>query len=238
MKIKNLLPLFLILIFGINSLNAQSLEFVKNEDTVKGSTKELLTSHVEVKNITDSDVTVKMTVEKIESVSEHTITFCDVSSCYQLVEDSFTSPPFVLNPDSTTGKAVHLDIIGNGVTGTAKLKATFFNADNTFDKIEYTATFYVGTTSVNDIITNNFSAIAAPNPAIEQVRIDYTLPEGTTKSEIKIFDASGNFIKSQKINPAAESLNFPVNDMAAGSYYYVITADGESMPAQNLVIVR
>ncbi len=238
MKIKKLLLILTILVFGLTGLNAQSLEFVNKEDTVKGSSEEMLTSHVEVKNITDSDVTVKMTVEKLDAVMGHIITFCDVSSCYQLVDDSFTSPSFVLNPDSTTGKEVHLDIIGNGISGTSKLKATFFNADNISDKIEYTATFFVGTSSVSDDILDGFTAFAAPNPAIEQVRIDYTLPEGTTNSEIKILDASGNLIKSQKINPSAASLNIPVNDLSAGSYYYVITADGENLPAQNLIIVR
>jgi hypothetical protein len=80
--------------------------------------------------------------------------------------------------------------------------------------------------SINEVPdTERFSLKNAfPNPTSNTVTIPYNLPENVNKAELKVYDVSGNLIKSFVVDHTFDNIVIQTNDLATGMYFYRIEA--------------
>jgi len=65
---------------------------------------------------------------------------------------------------------------------------------------------------------------AFPNPTSNTVTIPYNLPVNVNKAELKVYDVSGNLIKSFVVDHTFDNIVIQTNDLADGMYFYRIEA--------------
>lgn len=66
--------------------------------------------------------------------------------------------------------------------------------------------------------SNPFTASVYPNPASQQITVNYLLDEGQN-SELQIFDAAGRMIESLQLSPASTEVTIPVANYRPGVYF-------------------
>lgn len=96
----------------------------------------------------------------------------------------------------------------------------------------------IGIDPANDT-PNSGSAVALPNPARENVRIHYTLPQNADSDAILcISDLSGKQMMRLPLNKAENTLNLPLSGLPVGTYLYHIEAGTWQSVPQKLVVLR
>ena len=81
-------------------------------------------------------------------------------------------------------------------------------------------------TSINDFpAVNQFSLRNAfPNPTSNTVTIPYNLPLNVNQAELKVYNVSGNLVKSFVVDHTFDNIVMQTNDLADGMYFYRIEA--------------
>ncbi|MES2765254.1 MAG: T9SS type A sorting domain-containing protein [Bacteroidota bacterium] len=96
-----------------------------------------------------------------------------------------------------------------------------------------------GLVGVDEEFENRFSLENSPNPATDQTMIRFTL-ERESNVVLKIMNTQGQEIATlldEKLSTGNHNIPFKTNTLAAGVYYYQITANGFSQTKQ-LTVVR
>lgn len=75
-----------------------------------------------------------------------------------------------------------------------------------------------------------------PNPLNQNTTIRYTLPLGS-KGEIKIFNQTGNLVKTLIANQSGQS-KLNAFDLNAGIYSYTLIVDGRIVNTKKMVVVK
>ncbi len=92
-------------------------------------------------------------------------------------------------------------------------------------------TLYAGTTGTGESLILKSSANAYPNPADEQLTLEYNLPEEMEKVNVSIVTLKGSTLLSQSDCPVAEGRNLQLLNLAtlpSGTYFYRINASGKN----------
>ncbi|HSY76289.1 MAG TPA: T9SS type A sorting domain-containing protein [Bacteroidia bacterium] len=82
-----------------------------------------------------------------------------------------------------------------------------------------------------------YSAIY-PNPATNYTDIYYKLPVGNNTGEIVLYDMTGREIKRYSIDRRFDHLHITTSDVSAGTYFYQLTSNGQSISAKKLIVVK
>jgi hypothetical protein len=82
-----------------------------------------------------------------------------------------------------------------------------------------------------DLFTN-----AYPNPASEQVNLDYVLPSGVNMANLKLVNVQGQVVKNYMIDGHTNHLALNVNDLSEGIYNYFIEYGNSRSTSKKLVV--
>jgi hypothetical protein len=94
-------------------------------------------------------------------------------------------------------------------------------------------------TSMPEISNNSNAAIKAyPNPAVSYTNIYYTLPPGTNEGELILYDLAGRNLKKYTVTSQFDHLRLTTSDIAAGTYFYQLTVNGNSISTKKIVVVK
>ncbi len=85
--------------------------------------------------------------------------------------------------------------------------------------------------------SNGYSAIY-PNPATNYTDIYYKLPAGNNSGEIVLYDMTGREIKRYNVDTRFDHLHITTSDVSAGTYFYQLTSNGQSISAKKLIVVK
>jgi hypothetical protein len=77
-----------------------------------------------------------------------------------------------------------------------------------------------------------------PNPATDRVQIAYHLPENLTDAVLKVTNAAGLVVMSQKLKNTEGNISLDTRKLTKGLYLYRIEAAQATSDTQKLVIVR
>ncbi|ROL60983.1 hypothetical protein D9V86_08110 [Bacteroidetes/Chlorobi group bacterium ChocPot_Mid] len=243
---KNIL-LFSIVILMFSSMQeskAQSFQMllpVSSPDTVLGKPEDgELTSSSEVKNIAGSPVSYKIACAPISMTEGHLYSICDCENCYMPQEGFFQTPGnCVLQPNATTGNAIHMYLYPNNVAGTTLININFLNAANQSDKVSYLAVFIVGGLDVNETLAGDLlEADVIPNPVVENVMIKNIPSVGAGSLNLNIFNEKGSLVINKKVLSTNNEILVDVRDLISGTYYFAFIINGKAVKAGSFVVSK
>jgi hypothetical protein len=147
-----------------------------------------------------------------------------------------TFPPgFVVPADGLTYGANH---VPNGTSGTSTYRYVWLDESNHSDSVYCDVIFVTGTPSaIDDVSANDYTlGEAMPNPASENVTINFELSRKISNASIVIYNTLGAVVESYPIAVNSRSLSFDVNELHAGLYFYTLVADGQALKTKRLVV--
>lgn len=79
----------------------------------------------------------------------------------------------------------------------------------------------------------------SPNPFSRSTFIDYFLPEGTAKAQLRITDMTGRMLQEETISQAGEGrLQLRPQSLAPGTYAYSLLVNGQVVETKQMVITK
>ncbi|MFI5204816.1 MAG: T9SS type A sorting domain-containing protein [Flavobacteriales bacterium] len=101
----------------------------------------------------------------------------------------------------------------------------------------------LGTLTVNiqlnteSMIENN-NVFAYPNPTTNQVTINYNLKDNFTTAQMHVYDVNGALVKTVELTQQTAEIMLDIKGLSSGTYYYSITADGQTFTGDKLIIIN
>jgi hypothetical protein len=77
-----------------------------------------------------------------------------------------------------------------------------------------------------------------PNPSKDQVKITFTLPEGTRQGEIDLYNISGKLLKTYTVDNTFGFIYLNNSELPAGMYYYNLIADGNVTTTKKMIVLK
>lgn len=74
-----------------------------------------------------------------------------------------------------------------------------------------------------------------PNPASDQLKLKYKLPDGSRSAEMKIYDTQGKLVDEFKVTDAFDFIYLPTN-FNNGLYLYSLIVDGKVVKTEKIVL--
>ena len=197
----------------------------------------LMLGHMSIKNVSGTAKLVKAKKQEIQVVPGSMNTFCWVL-CW--ANDVFVSPAGINLEPGVTNNEFSGDYMPLNNAGVTIMRYTFFDDANPNDSTHFYIHFNAGTVGVNDFAgngSNTFSA-AYPNPARNQVSIDYTLAPQVKNANIRIHNLLGSVVKEARLQGFSGKITLDVSDLNEGFYFYSIIVNNEVLETKRLVISR
>jgi hypothetical protein len=96
-------------------------------------------------------------------------------------------------------------------------------------------------TSIKDSLSQSFNQVRVyPNPNNGRITVELNLQGQNlqTIKEFKLYNLTGQLVFSQPLNNINNSLDLIGNGVSNGMYYYIITANGQKIKQEKLVVIR
>lgn len=92
----------------------------------------------------------------------------------------------------------------------------------------------------SDILNSDSKSLsnAFPNPAINQTRIGYVLPNDAKEGEIVFFDPQGKEIKRFIVDSSTDFLSVSTSDLSSGVYFYRLEVNGLESGTKKIVVIK
>lgn len=91
---------------------------------------------------------------------------------------------------------------------------------------------------VDEISKVDYDLSVGPNPAIDQLNVNYKLNNNYAQQFLEVYDLLGNLVKISSLNGPSGRLELNVSDLNAGIYFYRLRLDGVQTASQKLVIAH
>lgn len=242
---KKLLLILLLAIFTISGMYSQELTIKSLEGEPLGESVVIydegdgiseIVFHALVTNNTSSDMTVHLIRTQIEMVPGSSSQFCWGENCYPpFVNESVT--PLLIPAGTTTGDdAFSGHYVPAGNHGTSTILYKFYNADNPSVFAEITAYYVYGFVGVEDQFAELSFSDFYPNPATNQIKLDYALANNHQAS-VSVVNVLGSTVKDLTISGSG-TLNMDVSDLQQGIYFCSIRCDGQVYTTKRIVVQK
>lgn len=240
---KKLLLLF-VAVFLVSWLFAQSLELYYEGEPINSMTEITLSAHpdsgmivldtLDVKNISNVTLDVFCVREVIEEAEGTINVFCWGGQCY---------PPFVDTSSTATtieSQAVSYEFAGDyspyGITGTTKVKYTFYNVSNPDDHVAVIVNYDASDPNAIAVSQKQFTLSKAyPNPANNTVSVDYDLRD-VPNARIAFYNLLGSKVKEIELTKSMGTLTISTSDFIEGIYFYSLLIDNDATQTQKLIV--
>lgn len=200
-------------------------------------TDEVIQAIVYVKNISDvtKDVKVKKIINQGDTLTGTVNTFC----WYLCYADTTYLSPYAQTIQSDSSKQFSGDYNPDTIPGISKIMYIFFDVNNTNDSVAVVVEYNGSPASVSDDLISlvKFSE-AYPNPAINTVNVDYTIPESVNEATIAITNMLGSKVKEVTLNNHSGKVQIPVFDLINGIYFYSLMIDHQLILTRKFVVRR
>jgi hypothetical protein len=242
---KKIFTLIFALVIAASCAFAQSLTLtyegnpVGNGDTIELMVPELNSTvdyYLDVNNISDEDVTVRVYKENLEMVEGAIVSLCFAGSCYPPTTSS--SGTIVIPAQSTlphsSGDAFHFSY-KTPMAGTSFVRFVFANEDNYDDNASITFKLVYDPTSI--VSTTMATKMRAyPNPASDNVTIEYAYTGNSDNVKLVVKNMLGTTLLTKKLDANGNKVKVDVSEYNAGIYFYSIEADGRPLITKKLLV--
>lgn len=217
---------------------AQILQAIGLTDTINGRTTDYeLTYHVSIKNISSSNVSVKVYRKALSTLPNTVNYYCWGPNCFP-PETSLSTDPVSINP----GEEDHSFISyyePNLKEGNSQIEYCFFNETGGGDSLCFNLNYKTTPppASILEVSKSNKIGKMFPNPASDLVYLSYNL---STKNAayLQVFDVVGKQILKFDINSGNDRLVFPVSHLDKGIYFVSLVNGSEVIDTKRLIVNR
>ena len=238
--------LTLILTMATMATFAQSLTLtyegtpINNGDTIEVFLTQLNTTtdyFLDLTNVTDNDVMVKVYKNELDMAEGASASLCFGGTCFP--PNTTESGVVMLEAHSTLSHNDSEDAFHLGYkalsAGTSYIMFSFTNYDNSDDCVS--AVFKVVCDPTNiETIPSASKLRAYPNPASDNVMVEYAISGNVSKAQLVIKNMLGATLYTKNIDINANKVKLDVSEYPAGIYFYSIEADGRPLVTKKLLV--
>lgn len=198
----------------------------------------VLTAKIHVKNnaAVAKDVKVKKVIHAGDTVAGSMNYFC-WGVCYG--PNTYVSPfPQNIQPGAVNDQ-FYGDYNPQLQPGKSNIMYVWFDQNNANDSVAVNIEFNASPTSIDENIASQVIVSAAyPNPAVNNVNLDYELPSSINKASVVISNILGAQVKEVALEELSGKVRIPVADLGNGIYFYSVIADEQLMITRKFVVKR
>ncbi len=110
-----------------------------------------------------------------------------------------------------------------------------YNLPGTIPCVMCTSGIVSGLSTSGGTIVSEQEARFFPNPASDQLKLKYKLPEGSHYAEMKVYDVQGKLVDEFKITDTFDFIYLPTN-YNNGLYLYSLIVDGKTIKTEKIVL--
>lgn len=243
---KRILLTFIIASFAVSFMSGQDLYLTRNgkklNDTVYvwgEPTASVITFQASLHNNTDNGMNLFVARKQIDTLTGTSNNICWAGSCYSPTLDTSLDYEFVPAGGASVEEDFAADYYPNGKIGTSIIKYTFYNKDNTDQKVEIVAKFWSSPEGIaEDAMSKGSVSNIYPNPAGNYVTIDYELTPKVKQASVRIFNLLGSTVKEAVMEKGSNELRINISDLQNGVYFYSVLINGNIYKTKKLVIRR
>jgi len=201
-------------------------------------TDEAMVARIDIKN--NAEVAKSVKVKKLINAGD-TLAGTINSICWGLCfADTVYISPFAqtIQPGMTSDQ-FYGDYRPKNIPGISKIMYVFFDVESRNDSVAVVVEFHASPASVGDEPVNpvKFSD-AYPNPAVNFVNVEYTIPVSVNKAAIVITNMLGSKVKEVSLSDRSGKVQIPVSDLINGIYFYSLMADDRLIVTRKFVVRR
>ncbi|MBA3901297.1 MAG: T9SS type A sorting domain-containing protein [Bacteroidetes bacterium] len=212
---------------------AQSISIVSPNTEISGQANEFVMKfEADVINLAESGFNFKVKRKIVTEVSGTFNLFCVGIHCYTPEVSESDGIYIEMGATDTTFK---VDYYPEGNVGETVIDYCFYNEANISDSTCIRATFSVMPVSVERLKDKAVFVSAFPNPATENVNINYNLPSNEG-GRLMLINALGSEVFSTQLNNKQGQVTIPRGNLPAGMYFYKITTSTEDSGAKKLIL--
>ena len=190
--------------------------------------------HLQLRNLTSSDLNVIIEKEVVEDLEGTSNFFC-WGQCYLNTVFVSAPVPVAANSLNTSDLSFHV-IFDESVYGRVKMIYYAYDESNPSERVSINVVFSKSGVGVNENSTLRFGK-AYPNPASSVVNFDYTLNPGD-KASVSVYNLLGQEVKSQLVNNLQGRLSISVADLSEGIYFCNLFVNGCALKTEKFVVKK
>ena len=241
---KTLLTLAVVLIAAF-AMNAQSQDLTLSWDgeqlgeeiTVWGEPDAMeIVFHAILHNNTDKILDIKVRRKRMDMVEGSDSQFC-WGLCYPPnVDQAVDSIPIAAGGQSADEAfSAHYNPLTK--IGISTIEYMFYNQHNEDQNVKIIVHFWASPESiVEDAMSGGSVSDVYPNPAVNTVNIDYSMPNTVTSAKVSIVNLLGSLVKESVVELNANKLSMDISELEGGIYFYNLIVNGEIYKTKKLII--
>lgn len=217
---------------------AQSFSVLEIPGKVYGSLESEIRTSIRIKNNGSAPLLLGVKIVNKETGLDESVFFCWKKDC---------SMP-ASNP--TLENKINTGSIYDGFTSVLKsgrsenkssVKYLFYNVFDPTDSVSVKINYLIGSKgnsnfmfSTPDLMVSNFY----PNPASNQVSLDYSLADNKTKVKILIQNVLGGIVDEHLLSTSEIKLKINTSELKPGVYFYTLLVDNKSIVTKKIIIKK
>lgn len=224
-------------------MNAQDISFIYNNDTLQdgdtitvyGAPSQTIMASMKVKNNTDAAISNAYAL--CQNLTPDSVIIVE-SLCFGRCQAGNVSPKFSVAANSVASGLLVVDLKVPASATLGKSEVFMLTAGNN-PQYNNMAEIYIKAIvhSAGIDETESMGTLSAsPNPADNQVTIQYTLGDNTSAAHLVIYNITGSQVRSIPLSQPSGSVAVNIDDLPAGIYAYGIEANGSRSAMSKLVV--
>ena len=227
-------------------VSAQTLQFEWNGNVyAEGETIECTNDeygygeyiqHVQLRNLTSTDLDVIVEKEVIQDLDGAINFFC-WGACFG--PDTYVSPnPVTVAANTVTGEealSFHV-LFDESLYGKVKMRYSAYDQNNPSERVTIVVVFNKSGEGVQEATSVRFGQ-AYPNPASSVVNFDYSLNAGD-RASISVYNLLGQEVTKQQVNSLQGRLSLSVADLNDGIYFCNLFVNGSAVKTEKFVVKK
>jgi len=233
-SMKNLSLCILSLLLSFAGLHAQTLQIEGISGNYWDPDFEAITFNCDVRNLSAEQVSV-LAKKIAPAMAPGAENFFCWTQCYG--PSTIVSPAPLTIASNAIREEFHGYYKNNNVLDDVTIKYVFFLQSNPNDSVMLDAVFTPSTLGLSD---NKMPILisAGPNPAIDNFSITYAqLPsKSNAENVLIIYNAFGQKVSTRSISGNEGKLNFPVNSLSNGVYFYSLVCNNIAVYSGRFIV--